>query len=215
MSNKLQIDEGDELERNQHVKLWSIQSERAFIELQTVGCLTAVEPFVDPDLADAYSWIGNEMRQRGLESNEASSPIWAWERWDGSERKRQDLRSSWHGIRGTPLVLLELSLPFDRILLSDFELWHYVLNLNFLAHSFESEARFNAESIPPPVGSISDWSLVHQQTLRRMKKSWQQIFDLRLLNEFYSVSFSLRSVQATFWELHAADILSVKRFVSR
>ena len=61
-------------------------------------------------------------------------PIWAWYQWEGSRRK-PDLRASGYLPKGEPGVRLELRVADDRVLLSDFDLWHYVLNYWYLPKS--------------------------------------------------------------------------------
>lgn len=59
-------------------------------------------------------------------------PIWAWHLWEGSSN-RPDMRKSSYAPRGTPIVRIKLDIPENEILLSDFDLWHYVLNHWYLA----------------------------------------------------------------------------------
>ena len=55
-------------------------------------------------------------------------PIWCWCQWRGERRRMPDLRHCGHLPRGTRGVRLGLELAEARLLRSDFELWHYVLN---------------------------------------------------------------------------------------
>lgn len=55
-------------------------------------------------------------------------PVWAWFQYENERSRRPDLRRSAHGPSGTRAVLIEFDIAEDQVLLSDFDLWHYVLN---------------------------------------------------------------------------------------
>ena len=71
-------------------------------------------------------------------------PLWAWFQWEGRSKKRPDLRFSGHIPHGETGVLIKFHAEASAVFLSDFELWHYVLNYWYLPHSNEDEARFDA-----------------------------------------------------------------------
>lgn len=118
------------------MKLWTIQSAAAWAELQSKGVLRA--PFslttgADPDwdnFVPAYNWMRDQMIARGIEptvNDPDLYPIWAWsdhvvafEEWALYKRRPKFWRDN--------NVLLEIDIPEERVLLSDYELWHLVLN---------------------------------------------------------------------------------------
>ena len=103
----------------------------------------------------------------------------------------------------------------DLVLLSDFELWHYVLNYWYLATSladgeaFETELAERGLSIHrtrPRPGSRID---------RIIKESWNRIFDLEWVQEDIARSPAHKSIQATFWELTLESVRRVDEFTAR
>ena len=75
---------------------------------------------------NAYDWMKEQMRNKDLPPDDKAQHLfWAWA-WSGDLNKKSiDLRTrKAHNLKGQMILTLEK----DDILLSDFELWHYVLN---------------------------------------------------------------------------------------
>ncbi len=81
----------------------------------------------DSDFADAYAFMADQVALRtGIRSS--GGMLWAWYAAQGESRRRPDLRSrGWHH-PGERAVLAELLVPAQLVVLSQFELWHWVLN---------------------------------------------------------------------------------------
>lgn len=73
------------------------------------------------------------MKKRiGMPPNDVIYPVWAWYQWEGV-RKRPDMRTHrYGGKKGTPVVLLTIDVPNNMVLLSNFDMWHVVLNNGYL-----------------------------------------------------------------------------------
>jgi len=118
------------------MKLWTSQSASAWRELQKTGVLRAplsVTSAAEPDgdnFKFAYDWMREQMRKRGVKPDPVDPnqyPLWAWrdhvvayEEWARYKR-----RSKFWTVNN---VFLEIELPDDHVLLSDYHLWHLVLN---------------------------------------------------------------------------------------
>ena len=76
-----------------------------------------------------------QMLKRGL-TRGLHPPIWVW------VRPKPDLRQAGYLQRGRKGVLLELEIDSHRILLSDFDAWHCVLNHWYLALTEYEELQF-------------------------------------------------------------------------
>lgn len=87
---------------------------------------------------NAYRWIAGEMLRAGILPRQEKSlpsgitPIWAYARWTDNHnipRAKPDRRH--YAFRGTNLLshhLIHLRIPARRVLLSDMDDWHAVLN---------------------------------------------------------------------------------------
>jgi len=87
------------------------------------------------------------------------------------------------------------------VLLSDFDLWHYVLNRWYLPQT-PSEAKDELEDAA-------------RLRTRRLTRSWRRIFDLDFYLEGVSVPRSERSIQATVWQVPLGAIRSARVFRAR
>src|SRR5687768_7255292 len=112
------------------MKLWTIQSETQWQNLQKNKILIADNSGeMAKDYDFAYEWLIKQMNIRIKEKSEnAKYPIWCWHSWRDSIRRKPDLRYGGFLNKGEKSVLIEFEAEKDKVLLSDFELWHLVLN---------------------------------------------------------------------------------------
>jgi hypothetical protein len=100
-------------------------------------------------------------------------------------KPRPDLRTSGQAPRGEPGYLLKLDIDEESVLLSDFELWHYVLN---------------------------EWDI---QVDGSTGRNWDKIFDISWYQKDTTRENEKKAIQATFWEIRLSSVLSAQRFVGR
>lgn len=200
------------------MRLWTIQDEEAYQILEQTGVLHADgNHLLDDSFRRAYDWLVHEMRLRIGEPPEgACYPIWAWYQWEG-KRKRCDLRCGGYARRGTPLVQLTIDVDDDKVLLSDLDDWHYVLN--FWYYSLTEEENNNFEAAYESEGfvfqdmddpDVSDPRI--EKYRQQIVASWQHIFDLWKENSYCSYPVDQKTIQATFWELRKEQIVKVEHF---
>ena len=195
------------------MRLWTIQTEAAYRRLITDGQLIADAASCDPDFARPYEWMLGEMKRRlRSERPTPDATLWAWSRWDPPSRNRPDLRSRGHLLPGASGYRIELDVNADDFLLSDFNLWHYVLNYwyvptcerdNDLFDSKHNAHRYDWDHPPSPD--------VHDL----IAKSWDRIFDLDWWNEYVTGPPSERPVQATLWRIERSMVRCAQSFVGR
>jgi hypothetical protein len=114
------------------VKLYTELSQAAWKILCDEGTLHAYHEVSmakdDPDFHRAYLWLIGQMEQRGyLRPTPEAYPLWAW---TTEERIRVNYTYGHSDFpRNPPVgVVVEIEIPDNEVLLSDFELWHCVLN---------------------------------------------------------------------------------------
>jgi hypothetical protein len=143
--------------------------------------------------------MADRMREQlGAPSNVQQMPVWLWCQWRGVARPKPDLRARGHLPAGAAGVRIELEIDSARILQSDFELWHYVLNGWFLPENLAEERAFDAHP---------DRS--------RIAPSWRRIFDSAGANRRYAGPRADRSIQGVTWELRPEDVRRVVAFTAR
>lgn len=166
------------------MRIWTILDEFQYSNLLEKGYYIA-----DPNLAmfpDAYNWLSKIMRKI-IPNKDIKYPVWGWYKYNNG---KPDLRHKGHKEKGTKSVLIELELDDSKVLLSDFEYWHFVLN---------------------------DWELSEDNEVISKEDSWNRIFDLDWCfkgdeGEYRNES---RYIQATFWSFNLSDVRSIKKFIAK
>lgn len=181
------------------VRVWSVQTREALDALAAGRVWRADPRRVGAAWQPAYRWMARQLATRvGPPESGAQLPVWVWCQWRGASRRRPDLRSRAHLPPGTAGVRLELMIEPARLLCSDFELWHYVLNGWHLPASRAEERAYDARPDP-----------------RRREESWQRVFDLDWQHPRYAVAHAAKSIQGVVWELRPQDLHDAKAFVAR
>ncbi|MDE2697933.1 MAG: DUF3841 domain-containing protein [Gemmatimonadota bacterium] len=199
----------------QIMTLWTIQSIAVWKILQREKVLFADQRYSEVLFFDAYRWMVKQMERRiESESETTSLPLWAWYQWEGKRRK-PDLRRSAHLPKGQCGVRIEFEQSDKGVLLSDFELWHYVLNYWYLPRNVADGEAFEAELSEHNLSFFEMKPLPVRAYHQRIEDSWDRIFDLDWTEEEISDPFSKKSIQATFWRLHLDQIRDVHFFTAR
>ncbi len=123
-----------------------------------------------PEFIHYYDWIREQMIRR-IPGYGGAYPIWLW-------AKKPDMRKTGWGPGGQKLVRIEAEIPEERVLLSDFNLWHTPLNDGYLGISKADDDAFEAE-VEKRTGRkfarITDPDFP-EDLKRRVIDSWERIF---------------------------------------
>lgn len=187
------------------MRLWTIQKEEVVEVLEKDGVYrTDANLIREPHFLSSYDWLSKHLEEKDANPNGVSYPIWAWYRRDGKEKK-PDLRRSEYETSGVKCVCIELEVPDKKVLLSDFDLWHYVLN-NWWLDDSKNEEEFN---------ELYKWfdTLPYEEREKLKRESWEKIFDIAFeKNDWYCKG---KYVQAIFWELKREYIKKIQYFTAR
>ena len=201
--------------------VWSNLTAEAWDVLQQKGILRAACQHVDSDFLPAYIWMAEQMERRLAVPRPSKDmmPIWVWSQWWGGRRK-PDLRATGHLPKGTRGVRIECKVSDERVLLSDFELWHFVLNYGYLPKTEKEEEKFERELTAAGL-SLTGCSLrnplSNDEYREKIEKSWERIFDLTWTDPHHAIVTRTkdRSIQGTMWELWLDDVVDSKDFKAR
>ncbi|GFZ27372.1 DUF3841 domain-containing protein [Lactobacillus corticis] len=183
--------------------IWTIQPYEVYQEILDQGIF-----YCNPELSTnlkydgfskAYNWMIQQMINKiGPSKRPNAYPIWAWYRSHDYKHQRPDFR--W-ALDYPDEVCIELEIPENQVLLSDFESWHFVLN-NWFYSDATSEKEWNHQD---------KWfeSLPKDQQRQVKENSWQRIFDIT--PRYGEWDKNGDSVQACFWSLRKEQIRRVWR----
>lgn len=188
------------------MKLWTMQPIKVWEKIEKDGVFHCDEKLSEnnEDFKESYAWMVEQMDKRMKHPNKCVLPVWAWHTYNW-ENKKPDLRESGFGNPKERCVCLELEIPDEEVLLSDFNAWHYVLN-----HSWFDDSKNEEEW-----DKLHEWfdNLPGEEREKLRIESWQKIFNVEPYEDEWSTNG--RYVQAVFWELKKDHVKKVQFFTAR
>jgi hypothetical protein len=187
------------------MRMWLIAQEAVWEQLQRDK-----ELFYDPTrlsghLQPFYEWMRQQMAKQ-LPDYQGHYPWWAWVSW-APQKPMPDLRSWDQELNyfppEAPAVRLELLVPDQEVLCSDFGSWCRVLSHEYIAKTQTEVEQW--EHLAP----------VHR-TRERLEYSWQAIFDLD--ETHWNVewrSYNPVRIQGVFERLRLEQVRRVTHFRCR
>lgn len=184
--------------------LWTMQPKTVHDNIIKHGqYICDSEKITMPDFRKHYDWLVTQMKQRiGCPDKTIQYPVWAWHtrNW---KHKKPDLRHArWaYGKPGEAYICIELEIPDNQVLLSDFDAWNSVLNNSILADNMEDWERQEDEldKLPEP------------QKTEALHSNWEKnLFNISPLKNEWCIRDC--DIQATFWVLKKEMIRRVYPF---
>lgn len=157
----------------------------------------------EPEFIDAYRWMRSVMTLSGIEHPVgAHTPWWCWIQYGGGFDKPTTEAAS------ADSVLLELRIPIEEILLSDFDLWHFVLNYSFASFTEAEDDAFDARLRSAGITAATQQPYP-EPFHGEMERSWCNIFDLGVESDYATHPFPEKGIQGVFWNLDPDYIVGV------
>ena len=202
--------------------IWSILTEEAWDHLQRKGRLRVAHRHVIQEFLGSYVWMAAQMERRLTvpRPSKDAMPIWAWYQWEGAARRKPDLRAGGHLPMGDRGIRVECQVEDCRVLLSDFDLWHYVLNYWYLPETEKHGEAFQKNLTSAGLSYYKcnhNAPLPHARYRIEIERSWERIFDVNWADKGHLIADprKKKSIQATLWELVLDDVVRVKEFTAR
>lgn len=150
----------------------------------------------------AYKWMVEQMKQRiGEPPLQITLPVWAWYQYSSRKKNKPPLSPIDKGHDGKEMMM-EIEVPDNEVLLSDFSLWHFPLNgWNIISDKRlkkKVEEHFFTEfdKKPPEIQKL-------------IMDSWVKVFDLKIRDKYYAPQpAKTRSIQATLWCVRKEYLIS-------
>lgn len=198
---------GERKRRNSGIKermrIWTTQTKAFWEQLQSQGSIYCESRYAqeDPFFKERYDWFSEQMRLRigPPPLPEIQYAIWGWKQVGNYKKERHpNFRD------GNPCVdnhvFLTLEIPGDKVLLTDFDLWSYVLNGWYIPADRADIRRF--DRINKQLGETwIPFEEKPEEIQAEIRRSWERIFDLDHPNYIQRKHKRNRWIQASFWEL--------------
>lgn len=183
--------------------LWTIHPLKVYELIQRTGvyrCDPAQCDMLDFS-KEQYDWLACQMSKRLDPPECVKYPVWAWYKQEWKRCKPDLRRERWaNGRGGENYVCMEIDIPDNRVLLSDFDNWHLPLNNGFLSSSEEE-----CDALEKYYNSLDEAAKKAYKY-----KNWEQVFNITPFENDWERRGSW--VQATFWELQKSQITAVRFF---
>jgi len=176
------------------VKLHTIQLLSVWRRAQGAGYLVGGNgPQFDETYGwrEAYEWMRKQMLRR-IPNFSVDYPVWAWV-------ERPDLRRRDHLSLGVKGVLLTVEVPKERVLVSDFSAWHFVLGKWYLPMDGERERLHRT------------WDITSGAERARRVRSWERIFTPERIRD----SVGRGPLQACVDRVYTEEVIEVRHFLGR
>ncbi len=181
--------------------LWSIQTIKAWEILSKKGIIYTDQRYIPNAFKEPYRWMSEQTESHiGNVPYKNAKPLWGWYQWSNNKKKKPDLRSSGLLSAGSKGVRIQIEINENEVLLSDFELWHFVLNYWYLPSPEEDENKFDHL-----IGTYSWTNPAPSYLHSKIVKSWNRIFNVNGKN----------SIQATLWNIKIEQVMDYKIFFAK
>ena len=185
------------------MKFYTVQHEDVWHKLKNKGVYYTEDNFIcDESFSSSYKWL-NDQAKRKIKKWDTDRPVWLW-------LKKPDLRS--YRFNKDPdkpkvqnCVLIELEIPAEQVLISEFGLWHCVLNNCYMAYSDKEDLFIEKRFI----------KMTKAQTKKAIQDSWKRCIveaDLKLSEKFDPSYIEPVSFQAIVSCLKLDQVISYKKF---
>ena len=155
----------------------------------------------------AYNWIADQMRQRigPPPLPQITLPVWAWYQYDSKKRNKPPLSPKDKTHYGKEMMM-EIEVPDNEVLLSDFSMWMHPLNGwdlltdRKLRKKVEEHFFTEFDQKPPEIQKL-------------IMDSWVKVFDLKTIDKYYAPRpMKNRSIQATLWCVKKEYLISAVKY---
>jgi hypothetical protein len=191
------------------MKLYTIQHIEVYKALKKQGFYATNTNYIcEENFQEAYDWLAKMARKhKKFDCN--GRPIWCW-------TKRPDMRtykfiSDPSRPKKEKYVLLTLEVPANRVLLSEFGLWHCVLNKSPVVLNSQEDKQWD-KLLKPYGGYIGNKT--PQKIIKLMEKSWEKIIfkDSTSFKNFDKKWIGKVQLQATIDKIDIDQVLKVEYF---
>lgn len=192
------------------MKLWTIQPASFYQTLQEKGIVYCDrEGYWCKHNRLQYDWLVEQMHQRigNPPLLEIRYPLWGWYQYHSRKKPHPPKTPLKKGEEYS--VYLEIEIPDNEVVLTDFSLW--VNCLNGWQTKTDKELEHHIKVYENKVGKYCSFHEYPEDIQQGIMNTWQSIFDMKFRDKEWSTwAWWNRSIQATFWCLKSEQVLKVE-----
>lgn len=203
------------------MKSWTIINQAQYNYLSRYGFLKADGRRVWTEFKESYHWLVERMEEKiGPSPNDVLYPMWSYVQWRGKNRIKPDIRTLRYTVGNGMFYRLELEIPESRMVLTNYDEWHFVLNQSYISWNEAEESIFEKKEMYEKklkqINGFYDYKQYSNELKSEVVNSWERIFDLRSFRDTEWLGpLDDITIQATFWKLYKSDIVKIDKFTSR
>lgn len=199
------------------MKLWTIQTIGFYEKLLEDKIIYGSKQYITfTEFLSGYHWLMNKMDSKiGKRPFPDCYPLWAWYQWKSAKKDKPDLRSSAHFPKGTKAVRIEIEKDDNKVLLSDFMLWHFPMSYHGYIGSCEKDSVAFEKMLEEKGLDRRKLNALPNNIRKEIIKSWDSVIDMEYEDTYFTYPKEHKSIQATFWSLSINEIIKVDEFIAR
>ena len=188
------------------MRVYTIQTVAFYEELMRNGvvyCNRESECCLDSKVQ--YDWMAEQMRKRVGEPPrpEIKYPIWVWYQYISKKRPVPTMSSKDMEKEETEAVMLELEVPDNQVLLSNYFIWHLPLSHWAICNKNEDKQLYKElGEYEKAHGKCYEMHEYPENIQRKIIATWERVFDMNLHDPYIvTCRRQNRSIQGTIWLL--------------
>ena len=161
----------------------------------------------------AYNFMSAQLEKQSIKPKGTIYPRWAWYTINGKRNVLESNPIHFVSAANETAYVLTVNINNERVLLSDFDLWHCCLNGYGIFESSDEDDDFNSFldicklTYFDVLTEQKNSSIIYIQN--EIFKTWEKIFNLHNSNSYYS--YKQKTIQGVFWELYVDDVIDSKK----
>ncbi len=187
------------------MRVYTIQPVAFYDELMRNGIVYCDrESWIAKEYRVQYEWMAQQMRQRIGEPPlpQIQYPIWVWYQYISKKRPVPTMSSKDILPGETQAVMMELEVPENEVLLSNFSLWH--LPMNYAGICLKREKRQYENELQKYEDLLREYRPLNEypNEVQQILKTWERVFDLDLRDPYEETRMRKNQIiQGTIWSL--------------
>jgi len=182
------------INNSEYIKIYSVRNEEEIKQLFQNKVLKANHEIIkkfwseDENFLLSYNWMNQQCKLRLNNYNE-QYPLWGW-------IKKPNKKLLYKEYKNQPFYIVKLIIKRNKVLISDFDLWHFILGDSYIPNKLKNLDKFDHISVFQNRGS--------QNEIQQVVDSWDKIFNIKKTRKCKQ--------QCCFAEINLDNVIQIKKY---